>query len=93
MFSDFIGYLAAFCTTVAFVPQAIKVLKTKDTTSLSLSMYSMFTVGVFFWLIYGITKKDPAIIGANLITGALALTILTTKIKDVMAHKKMDRDK
>jgi MtN3 and saliva related transmembrane protein len=44
--------IAAFSTTISFLPQAIKTIKTKDTKALSLPMYLLFTFGVFMWLIY-----------------------------------------
>ena len=75
-----IGYVAATLTTASFLPQAILTIKTKDTESLSLSMYSLFTLGVFFWLIYGVYISDEAIIVANAITLVLAASILTFKI-------------
>lgn len=76
-----IGLLAAFCTTVAFIPQALKVIRTKHTKDLSLSMYSIFTTGVVLWLLYGITIKDLPMILANSFTLAFALVILFMKIK------------
>lgn len=79
---DILGFTAAFCTTISFLPQAIKVLKSGDTTALSLMMYSTFTAGVALWLCYGIFREDPAIIIANLVTMALALCILLTKIRN-----------
>ena len=79
-----IGYLAATLTTASFLPQAILTIKTKDTESLSLSMYSLFTLGVFFWLIYGVYISDEAIIVANAITLVLAASILTFKIYNVL---------
>ena len=57
-----LGYIAAFCTTSSFLPQAILTIRTKDTESLSLGMYSLFTTGVILWLIYGCYKKDYALI-------------------------------
>ena len=60
-----IGSIAGILTTLAFVPQVIKVVKTKDTSSLSLGMYSMQVVGVFLWLIHGIVIHDMALIAAN----------------------------
>lgn len=77
---DILGFTAAFCTTVSFLPQAIKVIRSRDTQSLSLAMYSIFTLGVVLWLAYGFYKQDPAIIAANVITLALATVILYTKI-------------
>ena len=81
---EMIGYIAATLTTASFIPQAILTIKTKDTESLSLSMYSLFTLGVFFWLIYGVYISDEAIIVANAITLVLAASILTFKIYNVL---------
>ena len=79
-----IGYLAATLTTVSFLPQAILTIRTKDTESLSLSMYSLFTLGVFCWLIYGVYISNKAIIFANAVTLALAASILSFKIYNVL---------
>lgn len=84
---DTLGYIAAFCTTISFLPQAILTIRTKDTESLSLGMYSLFTGGVVLWLIYGFHKKDYAIIFGNTVTFILAATILAFKIKNVITHK------
>ena len=81
---EMIGYLAATLTTASFLPQAILTIRTKDTESLSLSMYSLFTLGVFCWLIYGIYISDKAIIFANAITLVLAASILSFKIYNVL---------
>lgn len=80
-FIDLFGYSAALLTTIAFIPQAYKVIKTKDTKSLSLAMFLILTFGFLLWLIYGILKEDKAIIIANTITGVLAIIILITKLK------------
>jgi MtN3 and saliva related transmembrane protein len=85
---DAVGYFAASCTTLAFLPQAVKVLRDRDTKSLSLGMYILFTVGVGLWLVYGILKDDYAITLANAITIILSLAILVTKIRfDVLSGK------
>ena len=76
-----VGLAAATCTTLAFLPQAIKVIRTKQTKDLSLVMYSVFTLGVFLWLVYGILVKDAPLIIANVITFILAATILIMKIR------------
>lgn len=76
-----IGYAAAVCTTLSFLPQAIKTIQTKSTESLSLSMYSMFTIGILLWLVYGIHIQDLPLIIANAVTLFLAGTILIMKIK------------
>lgn len=78
---ELIGYIAAFCTTISFLPQAIRVIKTKHTKDLSLLMYSIFNVGIILWLIYGIAIVAWPIIVANAITMVLTLTILYLKIK------------
>ncbi|NCT00060.1 hypothetical protein GW765_03735 [Candidatus Parcubacteria bacterium] len=76
-----IGLLAAVLTTVSYVPQAYKIIKTKDTKALSLYMYWIVTIGVFLWLVYGFLIKDAPLVIANLITFSLTLTILIMKIK------------
>jgi MtN3 and saliva related transmembrane protein len=81
---EIVGYIAATLTTLSFLPQAILTIKTKNTESLSLSMYSMFTLGVLCWLIYGLYIDDEAIIFANSITFLLAVPILSFKIYNVV---------
>lgn len=87
---DFLGFTAAFCTTVSFLPQAIKVIKTRDTAALSLWMYVIFTVGVGLWLLYGIAKSDKAIIVANVVTLALAFSILWIMVINELGSGKGD---
>lgn len=78
---EFVGYVAALCTTVAFVPQALKTIKTKDTRGISLWMYLIFTLGVFLWLAYGVAIKNYPVMIANAVTFALATTILGFKVR------------
>jgi MtN3 and saliva related transmembrane protein len=80
-FINLIGLTAAFGTTFSFLPQAIKIIKTKNTEGISLSMYLMFTAGVFLWLIYGYMKGDMPVMIANGITLILATIILFLKMK------------
>lgn len=75
-----VGYLAATLTTVSFVPQAYKVIRTRDTESISLVMYILFSGGVAMWLLYGIVLTNFPIILANSITLSLSLVILYFKI-------------
>ena len=77
----YIGYIAGICTTIAFLPQVIKVYNTKSTKDISLGMFIIFTFGVFCWLIYGLIIQDIPIILANLVTIFLASFILISKIK------------
>lgn len=85
--SDLIGSAAAVLTTTSFLPQAIHVLRTRDTRAISLTMYSMFTVGITLWGVYGLMTWQWSIMIANGITLVLALLILTTKLRDVLAKK------
>ncbi len=78
--SEVFGYFAAAATTVSFVPQAIKVIKTGDTKSISLWMYVLFSTGVLLWLIYGIMLSATPVILANAITLLLAAIILGYKL-------------
>jgi len=78
---EWTGYVAATLTTLAFIPQAVKTLKTKDTRSISLGMYIVFTVGVGFWLLYGIYLHSLPMIVSNVITLALAAAILAMKVR------------
>lgn len=81
---EIIGYVAASLTTASFLPQAFKTLKTRDTRALSLGMYSIFTTGVFFWLIYGLYISNRAIVLANAITFLLAAMILSFKVYNLV---------
>jgi MtN3 and saliva related transmembrane protein len=77
--TEYVGMAAAFLTTGSFVPQAIRVLRTRDTKAISLVMYAMFTTGSLLWFIYGIYIKSTSVIAANAVTFLLALTILILK--------------
>lgn len=85
--SDIIGSIAAVLTTTSFLPQALHVLRTRDTRAISLVMYSMFTAGITFWGVYGLMTRQWSIVIANGVTLALALLILATKLRDVLAKK------
>ena len=78
--SELIGYLAAALTTCSFVPQALHTFRTRDVTGISLGMYSVFTVGIALWLVYGLALAAWPIVVANAITLVLASTILGMKL-------------
>jgi MtN3 and saliva related transmembrane protein len=84
MFSylELLGYTAAVLTTISFVPQVILVYKTKDTDSISLSMFLIFSIGTFAWGLYGLLLKQLPILLANGITLVLALYILHMKVTE-----------
>ena len=76
-----VGYFAGFLTTVAFVPQVLKTWKSKSASDLSLGMFSVFSLGVLCWLIYGILLAAVPMILWNLVTLILALALLVMKLK------------
>ena len=78
---DAIGSLAACLTTASFVPQAWHTFRSRDVSGISLGMYSLFTVGVALWLVYGLLMNAWPIIIANAITTSLALMILVMKLR------------
>jgi MtN3 and saliva related transmembrane protein len=75
-FIEFVGSAAAFLTTAAFFPQAIKVIRRRETAGLSLSMYLMLVSGVSLWLAYGVLIGSWPLILANCIVLVPQLTIL-----------------
>ena len=79
---DFTGYLAAILTTVSFVPQVIQTLRTRDTRSISLGMYVLFSAGVALWLVYGWVIGSWPVILANAVTLVLASTVLWHKLAE-----------
>ena len=85
---EIIGYCAAFLTTVAFLPQAIQSWRTKDVSGISLGMYTLFTIGVGLWLIYGLIIEKWPLILANAVTFALAPSILLLKLRHTSTHQK-----
>ena len=78
---EWIGYVAATLTTVAFVPQAIKTIRSRDTSGISLGMYVVFTLGIACWFGYGIVLQSWPMIVSNIITFALSMTILVMKLR------------
>ena len=78
---EWTGYVAATLTTLAFVPQALKTIRSRDTRGLSLGMYVVFTIGVGFWLAYGIALESWPMILSNIVTLGLSATILAMKVR------------
>ena len=75
-----LGYIAGFFTTISFLPQVIKVWRTKSTKDISIWMFLIFTTGVLLWLIYGLLIINYSLILANTITLILSISILIAKI-------------
>ncbi len=80
--SEWLGYLAAFLTTVSFIPQVIQIYKTKNTDAISGLMYIIFCIGVALWLSYGLIIESLPVIVANSITLVLAVYIVFMKFKN-----------
>lgn len=76
-----LGYLAASLTTLSFVPQVVRVVRTRDTRAISLVSYSAFCLGIVLWLAYGLRLGSAPIIVANAITLLLASAVLALKIR------------
>jgi MtN3 and saliva related transmembrane protein len=78
---NLIGLVAAALTTSAFLPQLIKVWRSRSAKDVSLAMFLVFTLGIALWLVYGLIRNDMVIIVANVITFSLSLAILVLKIR------------
>ena len=79
--TEVLGLIAACLTTYAFLPQVYKTWKTKDVSGFSLPTFSLFFVGIVFWLVYGILKESLSMILANTITMVSSLTLLVFILK------------
>ena len=78
---EWIGFVAAFCTTAAFIPQLVRVYRLKSARDISLPTFLLFSVGVFLWLLYGIYTGSRPVIASNTVTLVLSLSILFLKLK------------
>jgi MtN3 and saliva related transmembrane protein len=81
MDTEYVGYAAGILTTFAFLPQAYRMIRTRQTRDISLTWVSTMAAGVFLWLCYGLMKQSLSIIFANGITLLLLLVILGLKIR------------
>ncbi len=78
--AEIVGVGAALLTTSSFVPQAVKVVRTRETAAISLAMYSLFTAGITLWLVYGLLTAQWTIVAANGVTVVFAAIILAMKL-------------
>ncbi len=85
---EIIGYLSGACTMLAFLPQAIKSITTKNVSGLSLSMYVIYCMGLVFWILYGVYLHSFQIMLFNSITLIFNVAILYLIIKSSLKHKK-----
>jgi len=80
-YATIIGLIAGTLTSISFLPQVFKIIKTKHTKDISLGMFVMLGTGIFLWLVYGILISSLPVILANIISFILALTIVIFKLK------------
>jgi MtN3 and saliva related transmembrane protein len=80
-FTSVFGYLAAVFTAISYIPQAMKIIRSRHTKDISLLMYAILNAGIVCWLLYGWFSNDIPIIIANLITIVFTATILFLKIR------------
>lgn len=80
-FGEMLGYLSGICTTVAFLPQAIKSITTKNVSGLSMFMYIIYCMGLIFWILYGVYLHSFQIMLFNSITLVFNAVILYMIIK------------
>jgi MtN3 and saliva related transmembrane protein len=73
--------MAGTLTTIAFVPQVLKIYRTKSARDVSYLMFGVFSTGVLLWLIYGVLIGSAPIIAANVVTLLLALSVIVLKIR------------
>jgi MtN3 and saliva related transmembrane protein len=78
---DAIGATGAVLTTLCWVPQAIKVIRERETRAISLSGTTLCTLGVLLWLVYGLAIADGPLIGSSIVTFAMTTIILALKIR------------
>ena len=78
---DVIGYVAATCTTLSFLPQLFRVVKLKSARDISLGMFLIFSVGTALWLTYGLLSHSKPVTVANAVTFLLSVSILWMKLR------------
>jgi len=83
-----VGLIATVFTTGAYVPQALKIIKTKSTQSLSVPTYTMISIGSAMWVYYAFTRADIPVMIANGVTGMLTIAILILKFSAKKVEKK-----
>ena len=79
--ADVLGLAAGTLTTAAFFPQVLHTWRSRSAKDISLGMFGIFTAGVFLWILYGIRLGALPVIVSNVITFALALTIVIFKLR------------
>lgn len=90
--TDWLGLLAGTLTTIAFVPQALKIWITKSADDVSYLMFGIFSVGIVLWLAYGIVLGAMPIIVANVVTLVLSVVVIALKVRYSGRRGKQDQE-
>jgi len=80
-FATLIGLVAAFCTTISYIPQLKKIWVTGETEDISLKMFLILALGIALWVAYGVLQHDAIIILANSVSLAFLCAILFFKLR------------
>ena len=78
---DWLGTAAGLCTTIAFLPQVVKVWRTRSARDISLGMYAILAIGIVFWLAYGWILGIWPVIVANAVTLLLVAVVIAMKLR------------
>jgi MtN3 and saliva related transmembrane protein len=76
-----LGFAAATCTTVAFIPQLARVIRLRSAHDISLPTFLLFSIGVLLWLIYGLCIRSMPVIASNVVTLGISVSILVLKLR------------
>ena len=76
---DLLGIVAGTLTTLSFVPQLLRIVRTRSADDISWGMFSVFALGTTLWMIWGFTQNAVPVILANVVTLVLAAIIMILK--------------
>lgn len=87
--TETIGFTAAACTTFAFVPQALRIWRTRSAEDISLAMYLILVTGVVLWIAYGALIRSAPLVAANGVSLLLAGAVLVGKLRFSRRRERM----
>lgn len=79
--TELLGYVAAACTTFAFLPQVVRVWRTRSARDISLAMYLVMVTGIALWIVYGLRIHSSPLVAANAVSLLLAGAVLAGKLR------------
>ncbi len=82
-----LGFVAAFLTTLSFLPQALRIRRLGSADDVSLTMYLMMAAGQSLWLVYGVVIASPSLIGANVVAMSLVAWVLVMKLRHLRRRR------